>query len=228
MGNTNVYLIHEYTRDCWVKLPRLVRLLRQARLSPADPAVHAEVIDLAVILYAADLDFIIDDLMANDIIQTVPTSTDEHRDAVQQSFHFTSVEWYNRCLNYWAVRTLACGIVLSLLDILPDGPWTSSFDMLAVASQDVHAAECLAMCAQYSLSDHTSLPIHGVRFYPMVKFSFGAWYRLEKRDLWGLGGKRPRRMMEWCIRTIQNIQKRLNIPLSRYEDMLQRYGGFIK
>ena len=56
------------------------------------------------------------------------------------------------------------------------------FNLYAIASQDVDAAESLAMCVPYALNLDTSLPTAALSMLKSLMLSWGSWDRLESSD----------------------------------------------
>jgi len=181
-----------------IRLPRLVRLVRQAREAPSDAEPRRAAVQLARELYRLDHDDTFQDMLARGIVKVVPSSGEE----VLESFlDFTSYCAFCIFINYWGARVLLCGLILSLADISPVMPWIYDFDPDLVAAQDVQAAQYLAMSLPFAMRSPTRLPLTALRFVLPLDLSFGAWHRLESRaggpGATGLDAERASMMKRW-------------------------------
>lgn len=149
MAQTTVDAIQEHQRAHMIQIPRLVRLIKEACAAPDDIVIRNQAIDLAAKLYHNDLELLVLKFLETGLMKVMPSSP-KYRDFVEKSFGFTSFLAYACCIQYWTFRIMLGGFVLKLLS-LPDmiiSPFP--FDTSAIEAHDVQAAECIAMCTEYS------------------------------------------------------------------------------
>lgn len=211
----------------WIQIPRLVRLVKQARISVENRSAAVAAFELAAQLYTDDLEPWIQELLDKGVIRIVPTSSSQLRTLIQSSFDFSSYIAYTLCLSYWSLRIAVCGLTLALLNRFPRTPFANQFDMSIVAAADICAAEYIAMTAQQALESSGVIPLHSMLQPMPLMISVGAWHRLEIRS----GGassinataQRARSMKCWCVSAVTSIGTQFfceNTPdafLHRYE-----------
>jgi len=204
---------HEFNKLCMIKLPRLVRLVRESRITPEDTKARTEAFELAQLLYSYEIEPYIQAFMATGIIKPIPSSFP----ALENCFDFSSFIIHAFCGTYWNIRVLVGGLIIALSQIPTVDSYSIPFDMPAVIASDVRMAQYIAMSVDFSLKTSAPLAVHTIRQLMPIQTSFGAWHRLELRE----GGASSmstdamyaRKMKKWCSNTIVQFATHFGAPL---------------
>lgn len=175
-----------YVCKTWTLIPRLIRLVRQARETPGDHASLSVATAMLWDLYKDHCDKDFEELLEKDIIRIVPTSNAACLTVVEQSFQFTSYSAWSVFLHYWTNRSVLFGLILSLLETHPGVAFVYPFDEAVIIEQDIQTAKYIAMCSEYSSQSPSLFPLNSFRLLWPLSFTLGAWIRLEERSESGI------------------------------------------
>lgn len=206
-------MVEEHITRQFVRLPRLIRLVRAAKFAPGNRIICRDAISLAALLYYDTLDDWVDQVMERDLVEIVPTTSSMRTSWLESSFHFSSSRLYKRLLHYWFVRTIVGGCVLALQNIAPQLTSRVGFDPIDIAEQDMQVAEYIAMSVQWAAMYPSVFPFCSVMILPpLLGGAFNVWYRLEKRAMTEAEVHYARNLQLWAIESADGIGGNLNIP----------------
>ena len=164
-----------------VRMPRLLRLVREARSFPEDIEARTCATGLAYELYSLSLDWWIDDLHDAEALRTVPALDAVVMEITPNAFRFDSTQLLALVLQYFESRALVCGCIdsLSRLPLLPECLWP--FDTLAVQQEDLHTANHIAMSFEQLQQLSEVCPVMDLRQIWPLQVACFTWCRVEKR-----------------------------------------------
>lgn len=188
-----------------VRFPRLIRLVRKAREFPEDLITRAEAINLATDLYLDSLEYWVDQLKNLGYFWEV-LSTDASS-PLPISYIFSTMRIVRPLVQYWVNRCQICQLVLSLCDIFPVLTSPYEFDPSVVITEQIRAAENVAMTNDYAMAAASPLPTSAMRQQVWLVGTFGAWCRLEETATTPLEVDRALRMQLWILEVSDRIDK---------------------
>ena len=164
-----------------VRMPRLLRLVREARSFPEDFEARKCATGLAYELYSLSLDWWIDKLHDAKALRTVPALDSDVMDITLNAFRFDSTQLLALVLQYFESRALVCGCIntLSRLPLLTDCLWP--FDTLAVQREDFQTANNIAMSFEQLQQLSEICPVMDLRQIWPLQVACFTWCRIEKR-----------------------------------------------
>lgn len=202
-----------------VRIPRLMRLVRRLLQVPTDEDVRSEVIELVenLLLNRIEVETRISSILES-AVHVHPTKSEEIAALVPQSFAFDSVEHLQLCLWDWLSRMLICGLLQSLNTLFPDSPLV---DPGFLERDDIQAAECIAMSAQWTKGLDPRLSLVELRHLVPMQISFGAWHRLEKREAMTASAEwhRARKMKDWVFSNTQQTTQKWRCQLNDFQTL---------
>ncbi|KAF2816588.1 uncharacterized protein BDZ99DRAFT_566400 [Mytilinidion resinicola] len=205
----------------FVKIPRLARLVRACAACPTNTVLLSETTQLAEELYFSP----VGDLVTRSIgeVGQIQTLTPRVAQVLEQSLQYSSIEEFALAIRFETYRVLLSGILQTLhwLD-----PFSSQFDIEAIESQDTEAATIIAMSVDYAMTVDRSLPLPALRILTPLQYSFGAWYRLAKRQCGNTQGMYGVLMQEWSLCTSNAILKDWKAPEDSLSDICTRSESF--
>jgi hypothetical protein len=227
----------QHIMQTFVRLPRLIRLVRMAREQPQDALFRDEAQTLAIDLFETDLEHWIQDITEAGALEVVPTARPDLEPYGITSFSFASPRIFLMLTQYWAARILVCGCVQALCDLAPLDTVPLLFDQAAARAEDVRAATNIAMCAQYAFKTSPIIPVVPLRLQMPIIVSFGAWHRLETRALiFCLSGNdtpaseaerlHAHTMKLWCVRLANDIGLKWNGALTNLANLEEESESF--
>lgn len=204
----------------FIQIPRLVNLVR---LCHTRPAKATEAASLAKRLYQNNCQPWMDHILQNEINVSL-TSSVRVLPFVQESYHFNSVHGFELVTRYFASRILLCGIIQTLGTI---APLASVFDISSVENEDLKVAKGVAMSVEYALNSNESLPFTALHIVKILKITFGAWQRLEKRQARREECEFACGMKDWCLDVTNHILKMWNCPLETKHQLELLAGAMV-
>jgi hypothetical protein len=186
--------LYKVTMQLIVRLPRLIRLVRNVRTEPFDTEAASKAVLLAEKLLQTDLHKIVTHLM-NTCTSPVPTEEEDLARYFPESIQFRTV-----CLLEGIIRYCCCRIVVIGLcrKLVKQGLIAPIHGTSTLAEQEVHCAELIAMSSSWAGRLSTPIPMGAFMMIYPLHVSFGSWCRAERDDTDRDGGERARFMMEWC------------------------------
>lgn len=182
----NAEYVDHFNKIRYIKLPRLIHLIRVLLQSPVDHVTQAKAIALATELYIPTLDHWLAECYASGLI-----ASNEHKtlDVIPAAICLTPLTFrssriFTRFIQYHSLRTILSGCTQTLTDICPRlASQHPAFNPSAVTQTDIYSASQLAACWDYVSQDPSPLRARQLFYnWPLI-FSFGTWCRLEARHL---------------------------------------------
>lgn len=158
-----------------VRIPRMLRLLRELALRPEHPNLRSKAEVLARSLYDYDT------ALHPSLLDKRPASND-HGNPRTNPYANASSDSSRRLvitLMYDAYRVLICGAIQNLRNI--DGNLLLDIDLGAVQQEDVEAARKIAVTAKLALAPSPDVPWLALRVITPLLISYGTWHRIEQR-----------------------------------------------
>ena len=158
-----------------VRIPRMLRLLRELALRPENPNLRSKTEVLARSLYDYD------NALHPSLLEKPPASHD-HGNRTTNPYADASSDSSRRLvitLMYDAYRVLICGAIQNLRSI--DRNLLLDIDLGAVQLEDVEAARKIAVTAKLALTPSPDVPWLALRVITPLLISYGTWYRIEQR-----------------------------------------------
>lgn len=185
-----------------VRIPRLVRLVREVRADPYDFNAAAKAASLAEELHQTDLQPLIDDLMF-EYCEKVPTRDPALAAYFSESIHFLSKTVFVAMLRYCACRIIVIGLCRQLVEtgLLLPVQSTSTLE-----EQERDCAGKVAMAFQYAEELRYPLPMGAYMMMVPMRVAFGSWFRMERdaERVFDVDSEdsaaltKARFMMDWC------------------------------
>lgn len=174
-----------------VRIPRLVRLSRQAQQFPEDAATRADAVALASELFELGDDLRVHDLMRSGGIDRVDSHDPD--DLTPSSLKFRDVRVLALLCQYWEWRVVICGCIERLVSLDPIASPSCVFPHSSwkVQQSDVEAATYIAMSFRQMNTLVERCPSVKLGCIYPVQMVFSAFYRLEKRESLGVTGVHP-------------------------------------
>ncbi|KAH8891633.1 hypothetical protein GQ53DRAFT_746645 [Thozetella sp. PMI_491] len=168
----------------WTAVPRLARLIRYLRTHPEDTHIGQDATALARQIFDDEAIFI--QATATGQLRYEMAMHPELLDAINLSYRFGSSRFASLVTSYWAVRLILCGLIDSLIEIVPFS--ALCINASAVYAEDIRIAMEALMATEYifmggesAAMDRPLFYTEGSRQFALLQLSFGAWWRLEKR-----------------------------------------------
>lgn len=158
-----------------VRIPRMLRLLRELALQPENSNLRSKAEVLARSLYDYD------NALHPSLLEKRPASHD-HGNRTTNPYADASSDSSRRLvitLMYDAYRVLICGAIQNLGSI--DGRLLLDIDHEAVQLEDVEAARKIAVTAKLALAPSPDVPWLALRVITPLLISYGTWHRIEQR-----------------------------------------------
>ncbi|GAB7330508.1 hypothetical protein MBLNU13_g02107t1 [Cladosporium sp. NU13] len=158
-----------------VRIPRMLRLLRNLALRPENPNLRSKAEVLARSLYHYD------NALHPSLLDKRPASHD-HGNRTTNPYADASSGSSRRLvitLMYEAYRVLICGAIQNLRSI--DANLLLDIDLEAVQLEDVEAARRIAVTAKLALAPSPDVPWLALRVITPLLISYGTWHRIEQR-----------------------------------------------
>ena len=192
-----------FIKTRWIKLPRLIRLVRQLSQDVGDKAVLIEAITLADDLFLPTLDDWLAECFERGLIKffaepdTLPPQPVHLPTAIQYTqLEFSSCRLFLRYVAYHDLRVVVSGCIQMLNEVcchsLGQPP---PFDSLTAEQVDQYSALQVASCAAYVLDDPSVMRLRQLQYNWPLAYSYSAWSRIEERI-----------MAKADFRTIEDIQ----------------------
>jgi hypothetical protein len=194
-------------QDLYVRIPRLVRLVRCATQHP-DRVAAVEAIRLAQLLYSSSSEVLIRDVLGEEISTTRRLDSLIPNALETAAFDFHTLEGYVLATQYYTYRVLLCGLINTLcaLDCA-----RQAFDVEHVRGEDVAASTSIARCVDYALGGQITHPVRAMRLRLPLQVAFGAWHRLlERADQLSdtrLQLKKAFTMKLWTVEMLEKIDE---------------------
>ena len=216
----------------FIRVPRLVRLVRTARQSPNSINARKNAHSLATKLFETTLEQWVQEITDKGAM-TWHITHDEEDLYGSDAYHFASPRLFILLSTYWMTRIFICGCVQALCDMAPLRSVEPLSSLEAAREEDVRAATDIARCAHYALKTSPLLPVVSLRLQMPVLISFGAWHRLETRELahrqvdgdtssTNATGTHATHMKTWCVRLSRDISSRWNGVFAGVPDMEEK------
>lgn len=158
-----------------VRIPRMLRLLRELALRPKNSNLRSKAELLARSLYDYD------NALHPSLLEKGPArhghgnrTTNIYADASSDSSRRLVIT-----LLYDAYRVLICGAIQNLRGI--DGTLLLDIDLEAVQLEDVETARKIAVTAKLALAPSPDVPWLALRVITPLLISYGTWHRIEQR-----------------------------------------------
>ena len=162
--------------DDIIVIPRLILMVRRLTVVPHDSQQTVETLTFAQSLLNAPSKIMIERWIkdhsetANSTINPLGSCIEYSDDEV-----FILAGFYNMS------RIIICGIVQRIFDWVGPALSTQYFDRDKVETEDVEAAQKIAMSTDYAFRKTLTPPFKAMRIFTPLMISYGAWLRLQKR-----------------------------------------------
>jgi hypothetical protein len=177
-----------------VRLPRLIRLVREVRTNPFDTDAALKAVALADKLLRTDLHKIVTHLM-NICTTFGPTEEEDLAHYFPKSIRFRTVCLLEGIIRYCCCRIVVIGLCRKLVE---QGLLAPIYGTSTLAEQEIHCAGMIAMSSSWAVRLATPIPMGAFMMIYPLHVAFGSWCRAERDDTDRDGGERARFMMEWC------------------------------
>lgn len=161
----------------YVKLPRLVLLVRAAVQHPCNSDVVADAVRLAEELHTSNGTLTIQRTIGNVMQRARIEPTMLSSVPVPTSLHFNSDPDFVFATRYLIFRTLLAGLIQTICGI---NPVSNAFDLAAVEAEDVWIGTSILQCVQWAFATD---PLTTLRMLIPLQLGFGVWQRLGKRQI---------------------------------------------
>lgn len=202
-----------------VKLPRLAQLIR---LCPKDPGATYETIILAQEIQRSSAR----DEVKN-YLQTktkVTETTYAFRNIIPLSFQFGCLDDFIITLYYYTCQLILCGQIQTLLNQqLNCELLRPLFHQSVIETQDIQAAESIAMCLQYAKDTDSVPPLCQLHILDPLQLSYGSWDRALKRTQCQTI-ERATDMKVWCVENYNLIRQLWNLA-TKDEGLIKLNAG---
>ena len=165
-------------RELYICIPRLIRLVRAASRSNTPTTAFREALVLAQSLYTSSGNPYIVEVLTAQTSYFADRSEYHPAKETGSSYSFSSLLVFVLATQYYAYRTLLCGLIQTLC--MQEGT-RCELDIEEVQREDVSAATSIAMCVSYVLQPARIHPTRARRLEVALQISFGAWHRLGMR-----------------------------------------------
>lgn len=190
----------DHVKFCVIKIPRLVRLVKQVRKSPTDTKAWEQATNLAKEVYVNPFEPWFFDALSKGIITIAPSTLENSQYPLQHAFNFKALFAYLYCIQFSYLRNIVCGLILALAEISEIKLSAYSFNVNVIAADDVQSAQDIAMCTEYAMKSAILIPVNSVRQLFPLDTSFGAWDRLESRSSPNSADAEwAETMKRWCV-----------------------------
>lgn len=226
---------------CWIQIPRLICLIRQARSYP-DISTLTSAILLAESLWtlhqaATTTEYF---MLATKIVP-LPAGEDIS-DIIPQSLQFDSVYSLILLTRYWMFQVYLCGLTYALRTYFPIETAISLLpNVNTIIQVDKSAATYIAQSIPYARSSCPSLPLVPFRVLSPLHASVSSWHRVMVHANANANGSFPslteayrtagiscrsRRTIEWTMKENNQVLTKWGLPLVDLEQ-LERAQEFI-
>lgn len=161
----------------YVKLPRLVLLVRGAREHPKNHDAAVQAIALASELHNSKGTLTIRRTLTEVMERARAEPTTLPSFPVPTALHFDSIADFVLASRFFIFRMILSGLIQRLCDLQDKQP---PFDRSAVEAEDVWAGTSVLQCVEWALQ---SDPLLVLRMLIPIQIGFGVWDRLEKRQV---------------------------------------------
>jgi hypothetical protein len=197
-----------------VRIPRLLKLVREIRRNPTDFTVNNEASDLAHRLYCTNLSGPMATLISQSA-ERVPTEDSELAKYYPQSLQFSTMCMMEALIRYHFCRIIVIGLCRQL-KIYGLFPITNKATTLE--DEEVESAGMIVMSMQHAHRHGHAIPMGSLLTMVPLQIACGSWYRrgqlLMARADMDVGNEevaKARFMTEWCR--------------VRCNDILERWSG---
>ena len=213
--------VEEYIARAFVRIPRLVRLVRAARQAPDDENARNEACALATDLYFTHLEDWVTTVIKMGLVEIVPTSDYPYIPHIPNSFSFVSIRVFKRLLAYWNVRCATASCVLTLSRLRPAMPCSALLHSCEsrIADCEYEMANCIAMSYQWTMNAHPVLPVYELRLINPLVSAFGVWDRQELEATSAAEAERGRDLKYWATATMKMLLQKLNAQPYLFKDL---------
>ncbi|KAF2816019.1 uncharacterized protein BDZ99DRAFT_493930 [Mytilinidion resinicola] len=179
----------------YVRVPRLMKLVRTYLQDPNNLILRNEAVDLARKLYLSNLDSLVSTALV-DTADLVPTNSPDLREYYPDSFKYHSIKILDLLVHYWTCRVFLLGLIQTLCSTQY---FSSSFPLEEIIEEDERAAGYILMSSEFAASVKP-MPTGAVLMIMPLQIAFGTWHRSERRQ--GFYGERWNRavcLKKWSL-----------------------------
>ncbi|PSN69598.1 hypothetical protein BS50DRAFT_489182 [Corynespora cassiicola Philippines] len=209
---------------CWIQVPRLIALVREARLHPEDMGALASAVALAETIWALDPAAVLNRhfAAATKILPIAPAQ--EISDIAPARFEFDSIDSLILFTRYWMFHNFLCGITWSLRTSFPQQSAASLLPSDDVVAQiDVLAATNIVQSLPQALRLCESMPLLPLRIASPLQTTAGCWHRAMMRKSGSIkpltqtyadadASCRHGRMLAWVLEANNQIHDQWGFP----------------
>lgn len=161
-----------------IRIPRLVRLVRQLKQDPCNIDLGVDAVALAEKLFLSNIDPIVDGWL-RDYCEWVPTEAPDLAYYFPQSLRLAKINIFETLTRYCSCRIVLAGLCRTLKEIFPFSP---VLEMAPFAQDELRAASFLAMSTQYAEELVDPMPLGPWTMILPLQLSFGSWWRAQRDD----------------------------------------------
>jgi hypothetical protein len=159
-----------------VRIPRLVRLVRNVHGDPHNMYAAAEASALAESLYQNNLRHAIHSLVEK-MVELVPISDERLAQYFPESLLFPTIGLMEALLRWCFFRILVIGLCTQLMEL---GLFSSSHSTSTLLEEEVESTGMIAMSAQFADLLREPIPMGEFLAIVPIQTSFSSWSRLER------------------------------------------------
>lgn len=209
-----------------IRLPKLIRLVRELRATPNDTKKIQDATTLAEELFMTRLEPIIDG-ETPDYGHWVPTEGPELANYYPESMAFHRVNGFETVTRYCYCRILVIGLCRALREMFSFSP---DLDNAELDVEEIRSASMLVMSVQYAEKLVNPFPLGSLLMILPLQVAFGAWWRAIRDGADRDDGEnhKARYMGEWCkekSNEMLNIWKGQEMSTSKLEEQTGAMEG---
>jgi hypothetical protein len=163
----------------FVKLPRLVLLVREAKQDRCCSDAAVKSISLAQELYSSSGTLTIERTVTDVMKRTPMVSTKLSSSPEPTSFDFDSLADFMLATRFFLYRLILSALIQNICDLKHgDVP----FNRDEAETEDIWAARSILRCVEWAFKPEPGVPLTMLRMLIPIQLGFGAWHRLAKRQ----------------------------------------------
>ncbi|KAH7116155.1 hypothetical protein B0J11DRAFT_584189 [Dendryphion nanum] len=203
-------VLHRVITDQMIRIPKLVRLVRELRCDTYNINVGMTATALAEELFSGGVDTIVEDIIQQ-YVRWIPTKDADLQQFFPESMSFPAASVFESIMRYCYCRIVLIGVCHILREVFP---FSLILDQAALGDNELRLASIMAESAQYAEQLVDPLPLGPMLLIQPLQIAFGAWWRTERdtRDSTPEQDHRFSSMKEWCKRKSNDLLRDCGEP----------------